>query len=85
MNMPNHINESQQEPFHLNDIQAAEIPSLIQNEGPNPEGTLLKSKKNKKKRMIIILVCVLMLIVAGVVVVFLFLSGEDDITKTSRK
>ena len=85
MNMPNHINESQQEPFHLNDIEAAETPSLTENEDSNPEGTLLKQKKNKHKRMIFILICALMLIVTGVVGVILFISGKDNITKTSRK
>ena len=83
--MQNHINESQPKPFHLNDIQAAETPSLIKNETSSPEGTLLKPKKSKKRRMIIILICALMLIVTGMVVIFLFSNGEDNITKTSRK
>merc|ERR1712126_189940 len=33
--------------------------------------------------MIFILICALMLIVTGVVGVFLFISGEDNITKSS--
>ena len=82
--MQNHTNDSQHESVHLNDIQAAETPTLIENEDSNPGEILPKPKKNKQRRMIIILFSALILIVTVVAVIFLFLSGEDNTTKTTR-
>lgn len=83
--MQNHTNESQHESFRGNDIQAAETPSLIENEDSNPGEIMPKPKKNKQGRMIIILFCALIFIVAAVSVVVLFLSGDDRTTKTTGR